>query len=137
MRFDFTKVGLAPQNEQQPARPSRTQCALNALNYKVPLALYAGAAALTFLAPEASTAASIGGSVLGVIGIGNAVANKDATGAGIAYAGKQVAVGGDFVRAGTNAASIVGRLNVGVLAASVLYDSAAVAKAYNKCMSGQ
>ena len=131
-------INFMPQNNQQPARPSRTQCSLTALNNnKLSLALDAGAAALTFLAPEASVAASIAGSALGVIGIGNAIANKDATGAGIAYAGKQAAVGGGFVAAGSNAARIVGRLNVGVLAASVLYDSAAVARDYNKCMAGQ
>ncbi|MGI8765974.1 MAG: hypothetical protein ACR2KM_05615 [Gemmatimonadaceae bacterium] len=127
-----------PQQNEQPDKPPRTQCALSALNKnKVSLALDAGAAALTFLAPEASVAAAIAGNTLGLIGIGNSVINKDAPGAGLAFAGKEGALATVVVRTGSNAAMYVGRTNLFVLALSVARDGRATYSDYQRCVAGQ
>lgn len=103
------------------------------------MALDIGGAALVFASAEFQIAAAIGGSVLGVIGIGVSIANEDAVGAGLAFGGKQAANAGGIARAGSALARGATRFGAAAVAASSARDLAQAYKDYQQCRatSGQ
>jgi RHS repeat-associated protein len=123
----------------KPPKPKKTRLeCLEAAAKKngVSLGLDAAGWVLTALAPEAQVAVSIAGSALGVIGIGNAVAHRDGVGGVLAYAGKEASVAGGIFSRDAGISRVVGRVGIGVLAASTAYDSASFVRDYRHCMNG-
>lgn len=136
-----TSRRVTPQNNQpKPAPKSRTECAAQAFgeNWKS-LGLDALGWAANFAFPGGSAATVIAGSVIGVTGIGLAVADNagpgDAAVSGsLAYGGKLGATAEGLLR---GAGSALGhRIGVGALTASTLYDAGKAVASYNRCMAG-
>ncbi len=133
--------GNAPQNNQtNPAPKTRTQCATQAFgeNWKS-LGLDVLGWATNFAFPGGSAATAIAGSVIGVTGIGLAVADnagpRDAAVSGsLAYGGKLGATAEGLLRGAGSALSH--RIGVGALTASTLYDAGKAIASYNRCMAG-
>lgn len=92
-------MSSSPQKEEA---PSASDCLISSGKKNgVNLALDAGGAVLVFASAEFQVAAAVGGSVLGMIGIGTSIANEDATGAGLAFAGKQAANASGVAKVGS------------------------------------
>jgi RHS repeat-associated protein len=97
---------------------------------KTGLLLDAGGWALEAI-PVTKVGKTIGGMVIGVAGMIAGAMDKDVAGAGLAYAGKQGAVGEGL---GVAAAK---RLSTVALVGSTVYDVAKAANSYNQCKSGK
>ena len=135
---DFSRSLSAPPEQQQ---RSRSDCALQALgeNWKG-LALDGLGWAANALLPEASAAASIAGSAIGVTGLGLAIAENngpgDAAVAGsVALTGKYAAGAQGILRGAGSA--IAGRIGFAALATSTGYDLYKTGASYQACRSGQ
>lgn len=117
-----------PQNDK-PQKPSVSDCLLFAGKKNgVNLALDAAGVALVFASAKFQVAAAIGGSVLGVVGLGVSAVNRDATGAGLAFVGKQAANAGGIAQAGSALARGASRFGAAAVAASSARD---LAQAYS------
>jgi hypothetical protein len=89
--------------------------------------------------PEGSAAMAVTGSLLGVAGIGVAVADNRGRGdalvsGSLAYTGKEAAVFEGALRGA--ASQVASRVGIGALALSTGYDLAKTGMAYNACMTG-
>ena len=128
---------LLPQKTQpNKPKPTRSGCLAYASDRNGLGLLLDGAGALATAAlPEASAASAIAGLVIGSVGVGAAVHDKDAVAGGIAYGGRQAAVAEGLFRGA--ATEVAHRIGVRALIASSLYDAGKFLKDYNDCLAGK
>ena len=125
------------EEQQREAEPSIFDCAVESGRKNgVNLLIDTGGLALVVASAKFQIAASIGGSVLGAVGIGISVANGDLTGVGLAYGGKTASVAGGIAAVGSALERGATRFGAAAVAVSTARDLAQAYNDFSVCRSG-
>lgn len=132
-----SRDGGGGDKSQKQKQKTKNQCRIESLK-KNRLALgldIAGIAVEGILAPISAPTAVVVTSVIGVIGIGNAIAHGDKVGVGIAYGGRHAGMAEAFFSGSTG--RFLTAASRSLLGLSTLRDIAQAKADYEKCIAGQ
>jgi len=133
MAAAFISATEERSSTREKPKPTQTQCLAFAAKENgigLSLDLLGG---LIEVSPVGRVAKAIGASIVGVIGIGAGIAEKDAAAAGAAYAHKEAHAFG----LAPTLSKVAGRISLVALAYSTVHDLRKTAADYQACMSGK